>query len=161
MKHAHSFERVLLTVWVGGMWTIGYLVAPVLFTMLDSRVIAGNIAGLLFSITSYVGLLCGVLLLALAINASGRQSVRQWRVWIVSAMISLTVISQFVITPLMKDIKQARLAAKLVSPEMLERFQLLHGISTGLFMLTSLMGLVIVWFGVLHPTNQSGRKADF
>ena len=40
-------EKILLTIWVGAMWSVGYIVAPVLFQMLDKPV-AGNVAGQLF-----------------------------------------------------------------------------------------------------------------
>lgn len=157
MNHALSIERILLTIWVGGMWTVGFLVAPTLFAMLDSRPTAGNIAGQLFSTINYVGLICGLLLLALSFKFRGRQSIRQWRTWIVASMLVLIAIGQFVVTPLMQEIKQARLAAKLMSPDMHEQFQLLHGISTTLFVMVSILGLVLAWFGVLRPVIQSGR----
>jgi len=32
MKLFSVSERILLTLWVGGMWTTGYMVAPILFT---------------------------------------------------------------------------------------------------------------------------------
>ena len=38
-------ERFLLTLWVGGLWIIGYLVTPVLFKTLDNRQLAGELAG--------------------------------------------------------------------------------------------------------------------
>ena len=72
-------------------------------------------------------------------------------------MLVLIAIGQFVVTPLTQEIKQARLAAKLMSPDMHEQFQLLHGISTTLFVMVSILGLVLAWFGVLRPVIQSGR----
>lgn len=57
------FEDFLLTVWVGGMLMIGYVVAPVLFTTLDDRGEAALVAGKLFSKTAEIGLYCGSLLL--------------------------------------------------------------------------------------------------
>ena len=51
-----SLEHVVLTLWVGGMWTTGYLVTPVLFSTLQDRMLAGNIAGRLFGVLSVIGL---------------------------------------------------------------------------------------------------------
>ncbi|MHB8562653.1 MAG: DUF4149 domain-containing protein, partial [Acidiferrobacteraceae bacterium] len=59
MRFVDPLERVVLTLWVGGMWSVGYLVAPVLFSMLDSKTVAGNIAGRLFSYLGMAGLVCG------------------------------------------------------------------------------------------------------
>ena len=56
-------ERILLTLWVGGMWIVGPVVTPTLFKMLDDRVLAGTVAGQLFTIMSFIGLFCGAMLL--------------------------------------------------------------------------------------------------
>ena len=72
-------ERLLLTVWIGGMWTVGYLVAPTLFAMLEDKALAGTIAGRLFSVMSYVGLCCGGLLLFSLLMDRGKHLFRQWR----------------------------------------------------------------------------------
>ena len=56
-------ERILLTLWVGALWVAGFIVAPLLFAELDDRALAGSLAGSLFTITSYLGLVCGGVLL--------------------------------------------------------------------------------------------------
>jgi hypothetical protein len=38
-----------LTLWVGGFWAIGYLAAPMLFYNLDDRMLAGMLAGKMFT----------------------------------------------------------------------------------------------------------------
>jgi hypothetical protein len=60
----HRLFRLLTVVWIGSLLTIGYAVAPVLFTSLD-RVTAGAVAAQLFRIEGVIGVVCGVLLLAL------------------------------------------------------------------------------------------------
>lgn len=62
-RAGQRLNDLLLTVWVGGMLMIGYVVAPVLFTTLDDRATAALVAGKLFSITAEIGLYCGSLLL--------------------------------------------------------------------------------------------------
>ena len=57
-------EKILLTIWVGGMWATGYIVTPVLFQMLEKSV-AGNVAGQLFTIVSYVGIFSAVALIVM------------------------------------------------------------------------------------------------
>ena len=61
----HRLFRLLTVVWVGSLLTIGYAVAPVLFTSLD-RSMAGAVAAQLFRIEGLLGVVCGVLLLGLA-----------------------------------------------------------------------------------------------
>ncbi|RDS97782.1 DUF4149 domain-containing protein, partial [Burkholderia contaminans] len=61
----HRVFRLLSAVWVGSLLTIGYAVAPVLFKTLE-RMTAGSVAAKLFRIEAILGVVCGVLLLALS-----------------------------------------------------------------------------------------------
>ena len=45
MHLAHITERILLTLWVGGLWSVGYLAVPVLFHGLNDRRLAGMVSG--------------------------------------------------------------------------------------------------------------------
>ena len=61
--------RVLLvTFWVGSLWTVGYLAAPTLFATLPDRALAGSIAGSLFRVQAWVSVGCGLLLLLLFLD---------------------------------------------------------------------------------------------
>ena len=42
--YLQAVERTLLTFWIGGLWTTGFVVAPLLFAELDDRVLAGTLA---------------------------------------------------------------------------------------------------------------------
>jgi len=147
VKYTPAIERLILVIWVGGVWTIGFLVAPTLFGILESRALAGNVAGNLFASISYIGLLCGVMLLALGLAEHSAKYLRQWRSWLILAMMALIAIGQFMVTPKMHELRQARLEA----PQLMEQFQSLHAISTGLFVVTSILGLVLVVVGATQP----------
>src|SRR3569833_2431522 len=67
-------ERLVLTLWAGGLWAVGYLAVPVLFHALDDRVLTNNLAGEMFRIINGVGLACGVLLLISAAVSSGAKT---------------------------------------------------------------------------------------
>lgn len=138
-------ERILLTLWVGGMWAIGYIAAPVLFTVLDDRHMAGELAGPMFSAISVIGLACGTLLLAGMIYHEGSQCVKSWRCWVVAAMLMLIIIGQFVLHPMMVEVKAQGLVE---GTDQAKQFGRLHGISSLLYMATSLMGLILVIFGL-------------
>ena len=73
-------ERIILSLWVGGMWAIGFLAVPVLFYSLDNRTLAGEIAAPMFKIINSLGLACGALLLLSAALSQGRAWYRSWRV---------------------------------------------------------------------------------
>jgi uncharacterized membrane protein len=68
---------IALTLWVGGLWTIGFVVAPTLFRSLDSRAQAGAIAGELFSLMAYIGLACGGYLALYRLFRFGAGALRQ------------------------------------------------------------------------------------
>jgi hypothetical protein len=59
---------LVTTLWAGSLWTVGYLVAPVLFSTLSDRVLAGSIAGSIFRIEAWLSVGCGVVLLAMAVS---------------------------------------------------------------------------------------------
>ena len=56
---------LLVTFWVGSLWTVGYVVAPLLFATLTDRAQAGTLAGLFFKSEAWISLICGALLLAI------------------------------------------------------------------------------------------------
>ena len=130
-------ERILLTLWVGALWVAGFIVAPLLFSELDDRALAGSLAGSLFTITSYLGLGCGGLLLIL--NSLTFRAVN-WRAIFVVGMLLLVVIGQFVITPMVVELRDQGLTDT-------ARFGQLHGLASVLFITTSVLGLVLVAAG--------------
>ena len=137
-------EKLLLTLWVGSMWTVGYIVAPVLFKMLDKST-AGNVAGQLFTIVSYLGLFCGIALLANLIYRIGFNA-QHWQLWVLVVMLVIIAIGQFVLQPMMAELKAAGLTGAAVA-----QFGKLHGIASILFLLNSLGGLALVVSG--FPTS--------
>ena len=135
-------ERILLTIWVGGMWTVGYVVAPTLFTVLEDRALAGSIAGHLFSVMSYVSLVSGGLLLLSVVMTSGKSVFVHWRGPLLVGMLLIICIGQFVLQPHMAALRDAGLSGVNASA-----FARLHGISQVLFLIASLGGLALVIFG--------------
>lgn len=134
-------EKILLTIWVGGMWAIGYIVAPVLFQMLDKPV-AGNVAGQLFSIISYIGIFSAIALIINIVVQAGFDK-RHWQLLTLIAMLILVFIGQFVLQPMMVEIKAAG-----ISETNKAQFGRLHGIASVLFLINSLAGLALVVFGL-------------
>ena len=134
-------EKILLTIWVGGMWTIGYIVTPVLFQMLDKPV-AGHVAGQLFSIISYIGIFSAV---ALIINILVKQGFnnRHWQLWLITVMLIVTIIIQFVLTPMIVELKTVGLSEVNAT-----EFGRLHGSASVLFLMNSLAGLALIVFGL-------------
>jgi len=135
--------RILLTLWIGGMWMVGFVVTPTLFQLLEDRALAGTIAGQLFNITAYLGLVCGGLLLLNVLVYSRIRFYTNWRVWTLAGMLLMVAIGLFVITPMISEIRDAGILDTEKA-----RFDLLHRSASILFISTSLAGLILVIFGV-------------
>ena len=56
-KISHALALLAATLWVGGIGAIGYLAVPVLFQTLADKQLAGMLAGKLFSVTAYLGII--------------------------------------------------------------------------------------------------------
>ncbi len=133
-------EALVQTLWVGALWTVGYLVAPALFEYLDTPAEAGRIAGELFTIVTWLSMICGGLLL-LAATRSGRQQRRAvLRISLILAMMVLLGISEWLVRPLME-------AARLPDGTPGDGFGTLHGISATLYLVASLAGVFLVALG--------------
>jgi hypothetical protein len=129
-------ERVLLTLWVGGLWSIGYIVAPALFANLEDRALAGSLAGILFHIIALVGLACGALLLLFnQLRAAGKRL--NWRALVLIAMLVLVAVGEFWFAPMIAGLRSGGLVDS-------KQFAQLHGLAALLYLVTSLLGLLLV-----------------
>lgn len=151
----YTGSRILLTLWVGGMWTVGFIVAPTLFAMLeDNRMLAGSLAGRLFTTMSYIGLACGTLLLVAMIVQYGKAMLRQWRAWVLLLMLVIICIGEFVLQPMMAQLRETGLQG-----DSAIAFARLHGVSSTLFLINSVAGLVLVIAG-LAVDSKGWREGD-
>ncbi len=148
-----SIERIVLALWVGGLWSVGFLVAPELFRSLESRQVAGTIAGNLFAVMNYCGLIAGTILLVLAHKQHSWHSYRQWRTLLIVVMLMLVGISQFLLAPMMQEIKPEWLATAAVSAHAHKQFAVLHGVSSVLYLFISASGLILVVAGATRRTD--------
>ena len=144
-------QRLFLFVsslWVGSLITVGYLVAPTLFATLTDRQVAGMVAGAIFQVEAYVSLVLCVALLVLAnlLVSRGLQAYRAIR-WILLAMLVCAALGSFVLMPWMENLREDALLQGMpvmYSPSA-SLFATLHGISSSVFLVQSLLGLYLVW----------------
>jgi hypothetical protein len=137
-----------ITLWVGGMWAIGYLVAPVLFASLGDRQLAGMVAGKLFALIGWVGMGSAAWLLVFLASRWGGQVLKRAVFWLVVVMVLMTAASQFGIQPLMAQLKLEALPREVMESVLRDRFAAWHGISSILYLVQSLLGLwLVIWSG--------------
>lgn len=137
-----SGEKILLTIWIGALWTVGFLVVPTLFGTLEDKQLAGMLAGKLFTAVSYIGLFSGLIILLTDVKRSAPWQANK-RIWLLAVMLLLIIIGEFIIQPQMAELKQAGL---LDGSDVSRQFDQLHLIATALYMLNSLFGLVLIVF---------------
>ena len=145
-KLSEAFYSVAITLWVGGLWAIGYIAAPVLFSSMGDRQLAGMVAGKLFSLIGWVGLGSAAYLLIFLVARCRGQAFRRAVFWLVLLMALLAAVSQFWIQPLMAQLKADALPREVMESVLRDRFAAWHGVSSILYLMQSGLGLwLVVW----------------
>jgi Domain of unknown function (DUF4149) len=134
-------EQFLQTLWVGGLLSIGYLAVPILFHSLDDRRLAGELAGHMFSVMNVIGFVCGGTLLLSSLIAVKGGWLKARRVQVLLAMLTIVAVGAFVMQPMMQELKAAGLVE---GSEAAAQFGKLHGISSMLYLVNSLLGIYLV-----------------
>lgn len=135
---------LLVTIWAGSLWTVGYLVAPVLFASLPDRSLAGSIAGMLFRAQAWLSLACGLLLLLL-VWLDKSLSPKRTPIILMIAMLACALIGYFVLQPFMAEVRAAAANNGGVMDEaMRSRFGMLHGVASVIYLLQSVLAIVLV-----------------
>ncbi len=142
---ARHLERLALTIWMGATWTVGYLVAPILFKVLDDRRLAGSLAGEMFDVVHLLGAVCGGLLLTLLFADGIKKAFHNWRLWVLLTMLLLVAAIELYIRPQMELLKGQDMFS---NPKLAAEFGKLHGISSVCYLINSLLGLLLVLKGV-------------
>ena len=138
------FRILLVTLWAGSLWTVGYLAAPVLFASLPDRSLAGSIAGMLFRAQAWLSLVCGLLLLLL-LWLDKSWSSKRTSVILVIAMLACVSIGYFALQPFMAEIRAAAANNGGIMDEVMRsRFGMLHGVASLIYLLQSVLALVLV-----------------
>jgi Na+-translocating ferredoxin:NAD+ oxidoreductase RnfA subunit len=144
----HRLFLLLTVLWVGSLWTIGYIVAPTLFATLPDRQLAGTIAGSLFRNEAIIGVIGGVLLLALSnmLVRRGDDTYRGLR-WILLAMLLCILVGYFGLQPFMGALREkaAALGVAVAESPYKSQFGILHGVSSVFYLAQSLLGALLVW----------------
>ncbi|HDZ16332.1 hypothetical protein LCGC14_1177530 [marine sediment metagenome] len=141
MIASYTGERLILTLWVGALWAIGYLAVPIAFANLDT-IIAGDYAGKLFFAVNILSLISATILIVSRLFTFGiRHFHRYWRSWLMLIMLVMSFIFLAYLEPQMASIKALDWRNNIV---LMERFDVLHHLSESIYMLMSLLGLMLV-----------------
>lgn len=134
-------ERLLLTLWVGTLWSIGYLAVPLAFVSLETLVAAEYAAKLFFAV-NVIGLLSGTLILLGKLSIQRGRVLHSWRFWVLIAMLSITLVFSIYVQPEMASIKV--IENWRLDDDLAQRFERLHLLSQNLYLMLSIAGLLLV-----------------
>lgn len=134
---------LVITFWVGGLWITG-LSASILFDTISDRQLAGSVAGQLFEMVSYIGIVSGLLLLVQRFIEFGLPSVKQRYVWIVSTMLLLILVGYFGIQSHLAQLKADAFPAEVMQSDYAKQFAIWHGVSGVIYLMECLLGAALV-----------------
>ena len=132
-----------LTLWVGALWSIGYISAPVLFNSLADHALAGTVAGKQFAIVAWLGMGCAVYLLAFLLAKEGLVALKAASFWLAFLMILLTLAGHFGIEPMLDKLRLQAMPREVMQSVMRDRFATWHGIASLLYLIQSVLGIVL------------------
>lgn len=144
-------QRIFILIaglWVGSLLSAGYLVAPAIFSTMTDRQAAGMVAGSIFRLEAYLSVIVCIGLMVLA-NLLVNRGLNQFRIirWLLLAMLLCSLAATLVFIPWMNALRDNALAEGM--PVMLSPsatlFGRLHGASSVLYLLQSILGVYLVW----------------
>ena len=144
---ADALQSVAVTLWVGGTWEVGFLVAPLMFARLGDRALAGLMAGRLFTAIAYVGIACAAYLLIYRLARFRLASLKQGFFWLAVAMLVLVLAGEFGVRSIMEALRAQALPREVMESVLRDRFMTWHGVASVLYVIQSLLGLALA---VLH-----------
>lgn len=147
-----AVQAVAVALWVGTTWSVGLMVAPALFRMIDDRTLAGDIAGYLFAVTAFVGLACGAIVLAARLLRHRGGALRQPAFWVVISMVVLVCVGHFGIRPVLAGLREQIYPQEVMRSALADSFAMWHAAAGILYIVQSALGLVLVTLLVrAHP----------
>ena len=134
---------IVITLWVGALWTTG-LSAYVLFDSLQDKQLAGSLAGKLFTVVSYIGMVSGFYLLIQRLLDYGTGALKQSFFWAVFVMLLLVLSGHFGVQPILAQLKADAMPADVMHSIFAERFGKWHGVASVAYLVECLLGFVLV-----------------
>lgn len=132
----------LAGIWLGMQVMAGYVAAPVLFKSLP-KLQAGAIAGELFSVVSYTGLVVWALVYFIGQRAASVRNVPSINGKLIAVLWLGLAANQFLVTPVIEAHKTQ--ATNWLLNLTGGSFGMWHGISSLIYMICAILALVLVW----------------
>lgn len=139
----YRLSLIIMTLWAGALWMTG-ISAYVLFDSLQDKQMAGMLAGKLFTVVSYIGMVSGFYLLIQRLVQYGTATLKQAFFWAVLVMLVLVLAGHFGIQPILEGLKSQALPADVMQSVFADRFRNWHGVASIAYLVECLLALVVV-----------------
>lgn len=144
-RFLNGLASLALVIWVGSIHALGAIAAPVLFSALDDKQLAGMLAGKMFTVGAWIGIAAGVYLLLHRLIRDGAAVFKSLFFWLVLIMWLLTLAGHFGIQPILENLKNQALPLAVMQSVFADRFSQWHGISRILWIIQAALGVILVW----------------
>jgi len=124
----------------GSLWTVGYMVAPTLFAMLE-RERAGQVAGQLFTQVAWLVMICAVALIGFKERLLPESP--RWVGYGLLGILALAALGHFGLRPYLADLREAHAAGRMAQETFRAAFGRAHGISALLYLAQSLLAAAL------------------
>lgn len=136
----------LLTLWVGGLWLVGFYIAPTVFVVLkDNHVLAGAITGHFFAAIGWIGVVAAIYMLAFKLIVQRKSAYKMPAFWIIVIMLIIVLDALFHLQPLMANLKAQALPLPVMQSAYAARFDFWHRVTEVTYTITSLLGAALIW----------------
>lgn len=136
---------LVAALWAGSLWTVGYLVAPILSNTLPDRKMFGNIAAGIFRGEAWLTVACALAMFVLVMLATDMDARRKRTLnIIVGAMLACTVIGYFGMQPVMAMLRESAGAQGVMDSDLRMKFGIVHGVAALIYLVQSVLGIVLV-----------------
>jgi hypothetical protein len=152
MSRLVKLQYLIAALWVGSLWTVGYLVAPTLFATLSDTVLAGTIAGKIFRVEAWLSVGCIALLFVLNRAGSPTSSNQRRVAQLLGAMLVCTLVGYFGLQPFMAALREAA-PGGVLSGSARTQFGVLHGVASGLYLIQSVLGILLLKVQLQYATD--------
>jgi hypothetical protein len=93
---------------------------------------------------AYIGIACALYLLSYQLRQSGRTALQQNTFRITAAMLLLVLVGQFILQPILADLKVQALPLDVMKSVFAPQFKTWHAVSSILYLIQSLLGIALV-----------------
>lgn len=118
--------------------------AYMIFQALDDKQLAGSLAGKLFMVVSYIGMVSGFYLLIQRLFEFGTGALKQSYFWAAFAMLLMVLAGHFGIQPILAQLKTNALPNDVMYSVFASRFSTWHGVASVAYLVECLLGFVLV-----------------